>query len=143
MSKVFEFEYCTVVGVTDGDTILVKIDRGFNDFSHKTVRVSGIDTPEISKRHATGGLKYKRQKIKGPDNSIEAEIEHGLEAKSYLVRTWLGLGVKLTTMKPKDPRGRYHAKVEGNPATDPKRTMIDLAKDLKQHGFAKREDYAL
>lgn len=31
----------------DGDTFAVEIDRGFNDYSNKHVRVSGIDAPEV------------------------------------------------------------------------------------------------
>lgn len=38
---------CKLIRVIDGDTILAQIDLGFDTWSIKTVRLSGIDTPEI------------------------------------------------------------------------------------------------
>lgn len=38
---------CELIRVIDGDTIEAKIDLGFDTWSFKTIRLSGIDTPEI------------------------------------------------------------------------------------------------
>ena len=43
---------CRVVRVIDGDTIVVDIDQGFNDWKHKQkLRLAGIDTPESRTRN--------------------------------------------------------------------------------------------
>lgn len=40
---------CTVERAYDGDTLTVLIDRGFREYKRLTVRLIGIDTPEIRK----------------------------------------------------------------------------------------------
>lgn len=37
---------CRVIRVLDGDTLEVEIDRGFHDYSRKTVRLLGVNAPE-------------------------------------------------------------------------------------------------
>lgn len=43
---------CKVVRIIDGDTIVVDVDQGFDDWKHKQkVRLAGIDTPESRTRN--------------------------------------------------------------------------------------------
>jgi micrococcal nuclease len=43
---------CNVVRVIDGDTIVVDIDQGFDDWKHgQKLRLAGIDTPESRTRN--------------------------------------------------------------------------------------------
>ena len=45
---------CTIVEVTDGDTVKVNIDVGFNTWINNVViRLLGVDTPESRTRNAT------------------------------------------------------------------------------------------
>ncbi len=39
----------TVVRVVDGDTVIMSIDLGLRVFTHVSLRIAGIDTPEINK----------------------------------------------------------------------------------------------
>lgn len=74
-----------VVRVVDGDTIDVEIDLGF-DIWHKTrLRLSGIDTPEVS-------------------------TEFGKVVRQYVKEALEGQLVTITTAKP-DKYGRYLAEV--------------------------------
>jgi len=50
-----------LVRVIDGDTIIVTIDRGFSDFSQKTLRINRIDTPEIRGPERQNGLLAKSE----------------------------------------------------------------------------------
>jgi micrococcal nuclease len=42
--------------VVDGDTLDVLIDSGFNNYTHQTIRVRGINAPEL--REATGKVAH-------------------------------------------------------------------------------------
>ncbi len=45
-----KFHYTgTVVRVVDGDTVIVNLDLGLRVFTHVSMRIAGIDTPEINK----------------------------------------------------------------------------------------------
>lgn len=46
MEPVFRYP-CEVVRVLDADTMEVRIDRGWRDYSTRTVRLAGVDTPEL------------------------------------------------------------------------------------------------
>jgi len=79
-----------VLRVVDGDTIHVRIDHGFHIYSHQTIRLMGIDTPEL----------------RGEERG------RGLEAKKFVEEKILGKRVVLFTHKDKQGKyGRYLAKV--------------------------------
>lgn len=42
-----QFFIAKVVRIIDGDTIVVEVDRGFDDYSKKRLRLAGINTPEM------------------------------------------------------------------------------------------------
>ena len=49
-----------IVRVIDGDTFIAEIDRGFGDFSLKTIRLTRINTPEIRGVEKEEGLAAKQ-----------------------------------------------------------------------------------
>lgn len=46
MAKVFTFRVDHIIRIVDGDSVIVMLDRGFDDLSKKPVRLNGIDAPE-------------------------------------------------------------------------------------------------
>lgn len=80
------YEYKAIVTkIYDGDTITVDIDLGFGVWLKKqSIRLSGIDTPEIR-----GG-----------------EREDGLIARDIL-REWIPLGTEILLVTEKDKTGKY------------------------------------
>jgi micrococcal nuclease len=92
--KLFTFEHVTVEEVKDGDTIVVMIDLGFNNFHRETIRFLDLDTPES-------------RKIRNV--SIE-HVKRGKEIKAWLKDKILGKEVILKTRKlseDDDVYGRY------------------------------------
>ncbi len=65
-----------VLRVVDGDTLEVSIDIGFNVHIRETVRLLGINTPEIS------GVKSKDPAIKSAGLASKAFVESWLAATS-------------------------------------------------------------
>ncbi len=59
MPKTMTFDIQAVLIVHDGDTLTVVLDRGFNDYSTRGVRVMGIDAPEV-----TGPTKPQGAKVR-------------------------------------------------------------------------------
>lgn len=52
---------CELVRVVDGDTIVVDVDKGFNDWSHNQfVRLYGINCPETRGPTREAGLRAKQ-----------------------------------------------------------------------------------
>ena len=45
--------------VIDGDTFVARIDMGFNTYTIQTVRLEGVDTPEITGPEKEKGLEVK------------------------------------------------------------------------------------
>ena len=88
--------------VIDGDTIVVMVDLGFEEFSRKTFRLLGIDAPEMR------GVEKARGKL----------------AKEALEAMILDQGVFLKSFKDKqDKYGRYLAEIflteqEGDPSVN-------------------------
>lgn len=46
MKNAWQFSYCTPERVIDGDSLVLKIDTGFNHAATVHVRLLGVDTPE-------------------------------------------------------------------------------------------------
>lgn len=79
------------IGVVDGDTLDVEIDRGFRDRSEKRIRLYGINTPERGQagyREATLGLSHL--------------LFNGATARPLIIRT----------IAPGDKYGRWLASIE-------------------------------
>lgn len=77
-------------GVYDGDTVWAMIDRGWDDHSRRSVRLSGIDAPEVR----------------------GAERPEGLVSKDRLLELLpVGRKVHLYTRKDQGKYGRYIADV--------------------------------
>lgn len=79
--------------VVDGDTFDVIIDLGFRDFAYQTIRLRGVDAPEI----------YH------PSNP--AELALGQKAAAIAISTLLDQPVILLTEKDKETFGRFIAEV--------------------------------
>ena len=54
MAKTMMFDIQNIVKVYDGDTLTVLLDRGFEDYSKRKVRVRGVNTPEIRTLRVAG-----------------------------------------------------------------------------------------
>ena len=59
MPKTMQFLVRSVVRVHDGDTLTLILDRGFYDYSERTVRLSGIDAPELRQPTLAQGRKVR------------------------------------------------------------------------------------
>lgn len=97
---------CQLVRVIDGDSLVVEIDLGFRIVMERSVRLMGINCPEI---RATGGK----------------------EARDFAA-AWLSKhvdGLRIRTAKnPRDKYGRYLAVVYSGEA--------ELNRELLEHGHA-------
>lgn len=94
MSKLYTFEHVKVEKVVDGDTVVVFIDQGFDNYHRETIRFLELDTPETSKR---AGASTK-------------QVERGLQVKAWLQNRIEGKDIELKTRKlsgDDDKYGRY------------------------------------
>lgn len=114
-----------VVSVYDADSMVIKYDRGFGDFSTKYHRIISddfyFDTPEIRR--------YK--------SVNKAHKQHGLEAKEVAIKLLVGTkDIYITTHK----KGsfRYLAQI-WLPQKDG--TFKDYASVMQELGFQKRSKY--
>jgi len=110
----------TLLDVTDGDTIKVRIDMGFRVSCEQSIRINMVDTPEMF------------------SGSIEERAE-GRKAKAYLQQLLADNPLTLVTWK--DARqsfNRWCADVFINYGTP---TEKDIAKTMVQAGFEKQETY--
>jgi len=116
------FEYgAELVNVVDGDTFDFLIDMGFN-IQHKIrVRLFGVDTPEI----------YH------PRN--RAELAHGLEAKEFVERHFLGKKGIVNTVK--DRKGKYGRYLANFTICTSENEILNLAISLVEAGLEKKDVY--
>jgi len=109
------YEYrAEILRVIDGDTVVARIDLGFRTFVQQTLRLYGIDAPEI----------------RGP------EKERGREASAYL-RKLIELHAPITVHTIRDRTGkygRYLATLYGQNET------VDLNQAMVEAGFAKGQE---
>jgi len=56
--------------VVDGDTIIVRIDLGFDVLKRERIRLRGIDAPEIATDEGKKAEKFVRKKLKGVEKVI-------------------------------------------------------------------------
>ncbi len=64
--------------VVDADTILLHLDRGFKDYSIKTIRLARIDAPEVRGKDKAQGLvakKWLEQKLQQHDRLTIQSLE--------------------------------------------------------------------
>lgn len=93
--------------VTDGDTVDLMVDVGFNDYKYITVRIYGINAPEIF-----SGTAEERQR--------------GQAARDYLMHLAPpGTPCVIRTDKDRQSFGRYSAKIQLRDGSDVGTTMID------------------
>lgn len=96
------YEYrAVVVSVYDGDTIKVDIDLGFGIWKkNETIRLWGIDAPEIRGEEREAGLKARsglRRLILGGDVIIQTEKDEKGKYGRYIGRVLLD-GLCVSTM---------------------------------------------
>lgn len=92
--KLFHYK-AQVLRVVDGDTVKLKVDLGLASYRNITLRLYGVDTPEIF-----GVLKES------------AEYAKGMEAKQFVEERILGKIVWVCTHKDKTGKyGRYLADI--------------------------------
>lgn len=100
--------YCywaKVDSVYDGDTIKVTIDVGFQWLHKTSIRILGIDTPEIRTRN-------------------KEEKKAGYAARYFLAELIEGKDVLVRTHKPDKFGGRWLGDVETDDGTDVAKLMI-------------------
>lgn len=56
---IFHYPYCKVISCRDGDTVVVMIDKGHEDFRRIALRIRGYDAPEITGPEKPEGLRWK------------------------------------------------------------------------------------
>jgi micrococcal nuclease len=93
--------------VVDGDTVDVLLDAGFNSYTYMSIRVAGIDAPELFSGDEAGRLR-------------------GLEAREYLERLLADRGRHCIVASEKWPRsfGRYVAAIMLADGTDLAEAMV-------------------
>ncbi len=106
--------------VVDGDTLDVMIDLGLYKYAYETIRLRGIDCPEI----------YRP--------TSPQELAHGRAARERLIQLVLDQPVMLVTYKDAQSFGRFEADVKLLKETD-----IDVVSILKAEGFEKKSDYSV
>jgi endonuclease YncB( thermonuclease family) len=113
------YEYnASLVRVIDGDTLVLKIDLGFKVEIEQTVRLYGIDAPEVIGETREAGLAAK--------NAVVSMLTHeSAKAEKLLIRTHKSAK--------KDKYGRYVAEItfvntDGN--------TLSLNEQLITRGFA-------
>ena len=99
--------------VVDGDTVDVFVDLGLLKYAYESIRLEGINTPEIY-RPKTG-----------------EEREAGYKAKEFVESKILNKQVKIETLKDKQTFGRFRANIyfyeDG--------TWKSLADELRSNGY--------
>jgi micrococcal nuclease len=93
--------------VIDGDTVDILLDAGFNSYTYMSIRVAGIDAPELFSGDEEGRLR-------------------GLEAREYLERLLAESGRHCVVASEKFPRsfGRYVASLRLSDGTDVAEAMV-------------------
>jgi micrococcal nuclease len=96
-----------VTHVVDGDTVDVLLDAGFNMYTYMSIRVAGIDAPELFSGDEAGRLR-------------------GLEARDYLERLLADRGRHCVVASEKWPRsfGRYVGSIMLTDGTDLAEAMV-------------------
>jgi micrococcal nuclease len=96
-----------VTHVTDGDTVDVIVDQAFNDYGYMSIRVAGIDAPELFSGDEAGRLR-------------------GLEARDHLERLLADRGRHCIVASEKWPRsfGRYVGSITLADGTDLAEAMV-------------------
>jgi len=112
----FKYESAKMVNVVDGDTMDFLVDLGFHTTKKIRVRLRGIDTPEIF------------------HPSHPTERVHGIAAKEFVIKKFLGKTGTLTTYR--DRKGKF-----GRYLADFCADGRDLSEDLRLNGFTKRQSY--
>lgn len=79
--KLFTFEHVVVERVKDGDTIVVMIDQGFDNFHRETIRLLDLDTPETLKQTGASDNQIRRGKI------VKEWLKYRLEGKEITLKT--------------------------------------------------------
>ena len=106
-----------VIRIVDGDTYDIEVDLGFNTFKVERFRLIGIDTPE------TWRPKTEEERI------------HGERAAEFAKNAIDDRKVIITTSKSSAGiYGRYECSIELHDGSD-------LATELRENGFTKRESY--
>lgn len=103
--------FCTYV--VDGDTIDVFVDIGLNKYAYESIRIEGIDTPEI-------------YRPKDDYEKLEAK-----RAKQLVEDLILNKQIKIETLKDKQTFGRYRANVYYYQDEE----WLSLADKLKEEGL--------
>ena len=106
--------------VTDGDTYDVFFDLGFRKYAFETIRLQGLDTPEIFH----------------PSN--DAELTHGRAAKARAIKLILNKPIRLTTYHDTVTYGRFVADIY---YLNGKGVWTSLADTLRAEGYAKKDSY--
>lgn len=99
--------------VVDGDTFDVFVDLGFHHYAYETIRLRGIDTPEI----------YRPK--------TDEERKAGYLAKAMVEELLTDSPLRIKTYKDKQSFGRYEADVFVYVEDE----WIDLADHMRKSGF--------
>lgn len=111
------YEYrASVLRVIDGDTIEVTLDLGFHTYRKETLRLRGIDAPEM--HAADEAQKAKAHAAKG---ALRAMV---ITEKPLTIRTY---------KDQRDKYGRYLAEVF---VEQPDSTQLNVSAELVERGFA-------
>lgn len=110
---------CEILSWLDGDTARVAVDLGFGIWLHETVRVDGINTPEIHSKNA-------------------AEKKAGLLSKSHaevLAPVGAVLGIQTAKAgKDREKFGRWLARITLGDGRDFASAMIAAGQAKEYHG---------
>lgn len=109
--------------VTDGDTFDAFIDLGMGKYAYDTIRLQGLDTPEIF------------------HPSSAAERIHGQAAMARAVELLLDKPILIKTYRDAETFGRYVADVTYFAVDRNVLSWPDLASTLRAEGFEKRASY--
>jgi endonuclease YncB( thermonuclease family) len=118
MNKTFRYEYVTLIGVHDGDTLTADVDQGLHGWQRDEVfRLYGIQAPELSK-------------------------PGGAEAREYLIGLLKDATIELQTFKNKrtnlDKKEKYGRWLAVAWATKPGKSALNVNLAMVDSGHAIR-----
>jgi micrococcal nuclease len=106
------------ISVVDGDTLDVRLDRGFRDTSEMRVRLYGINTPERGQPGAADATQWLRNVVQGFDPMRPPPLT-------------------IRSVKPHDKYGRWLASIATAEIPDVAARMVELGLGVEYYGGAR------
>ena len=120
----YEYKISSVAKVVDGDTVDLTLDVGFCMFTIQRIRISGVDTPEMTAKD-------------------ETERKMANEAKAF-VESWFAKNKQLTIKTTKDDKyGRMLGEIKNDVGECINTLLVEKGYAWSYDGGTKKKDLKL